>query len=111
MTDSAPGLPPAVDRATFQAVLDKLLVRWTVHPRHTARRASDRLVPPRVLSTARPPRLRNLLDEAPGRGGDGLQLRADGPHRVRTPGVVGGLAPRLAATVLQHAQRCRSARL
>jgi len=31
-----------------------------------------------------------------------LQLRADGPHRVRTPGAVGRLAPRLAATVLHH---------
>jgi hypothetical protein len=46
---------------------------------------------------------RNLLDETPRRRGDGLQLRAHGPHRVRTPGAVGGLAPRLAATVLQHA--------
>ena len=53
--------------------------------------------------TGRRPRLRDLLDEAPWRRGDGLQLRAHGPHRARAPGVVGGLAPRLAATVLQHA--------
>jgi hypothetical protein len=35
----------------------------------------------------------NLLDETPQGGGHGLQLRAHGPHRVRTPGAVGGLAP------------------
>ena len=54
---------------------------------------------------------RNLLDEPARRRGDGLQLRAHGPHRVRTPGAMGGLAPRLAATVHQHAHRRRPARL
>ena len=72
-------------------------------PRHAPRRAPDRLVPPRVLPTGRRPRLRNLLDNPPRRRGDGLQLRAHGPHRVRTPGDVGGLAPRLATTVHHHA--------
>ena len=47
----------------------------------------------------------------PRRGGHGLQLRAHGPHRVRAPGGVGGLASRLAAAVLQHADRRRRARL
>jgi hypothetical protein len=52
------------------------------------------------------PGLRDLLDDLPRRRGDGLQLRTHGPHRLRTPGAVGGLAPRLATTVasrrLQH---------
>ena len=48
---------------------------------------------------------------APRRRGDGLQLRAHGPHRARTPGIVGGLAPRLAATMHQRADRRRPARL
>ncbi len=34
----------------------------------------------------------NLLDQRPRRRGDGLQLRADGPHRVWTPRDLGGLA-------------------
>ena len=66
-------------------------------------RAADRPVPPRVLPAGRRPRLRDLLDDTPRRRGDGLQLCPHGPHRVRAPGVVGGLAPRLAATMLQHA--------
>ena len=74
-----------------QASLDTLLV---------GRR--DRPVPPRVLPAGRRPRLRDLLDDPPRRRGDGLQLRAHGPHRVRAPGAVGGLAARLAAAVLQH---------
>ena len=35
----------------------------------------------------------------------------DGPHGVRTPGVVGGLAARLATTMLHHADQRRLARL
>ncbi len=66
-------------------------------PRRAPGRAPDRPVPPGVLPAGRRPGLRDLLDQAPRRRGDGLQLRAHGPHRVRTPGVVGGLAPRLAA--------------
>ena len=72
-------------------------------PRRAPGRAPDRLVSPGVLPTGRRPRLRDLLDDPPRRRGHGLQLRAHGPHRLRTPGAVGGLAPRLAATVLQHA--------
>ena len=68
-------------------------------------------VPPRVLPTGRRPRLRNLLDDPPRRRGDGLQLRPHGPHRLRTPGAVGGLAARLATAVLHHAHRRRRARL
>src|SRR5262249_22875873 len=67
--------------------------------RHAAGRAAGRPVPPGVLPARRRPGLRNLLDDPPRRGGNGLQLRADGPHRVRAPGTVGGLAPRLATTV------------
>ena len=63
------------------------------------RRAPYRHDAPRVLPTGRRPRLRDLLDDPPRRRGNGLQLRADGPHRVRTPGAVGGLAPRLATAV------------
>ncbi len=49
-------------------------------PRRAPGRAPDRLVPPRVLPAGRRPRLRNLLDETPRRRGNGLQLRAHGPH-------------------------------
>ncbi len=38
------------------------------------------------------------------RRGDGLQLRAHGPHRVRTPGAVGGLAARLAGRPIVNRQ-------
>jgi hypothetical protein len=72
-------------------------------PRRAVRRPPDRLVPAGLLPARRQPRLRDLLDEQPRRRGHGLQLRAHGPHRVRTPGAVGELAPRLAATVLLHA--------
>ena len=72
-------------------------------PRRAVRRPPDRLVPAGLLPARRQPRLRDLLDEQPRRRSHGLQLRAHGPHRVRTPGAVGGLAPRLAATVLLHA--------
>ena len=54
---------------------------------------------PCVLPARRRARLRNLLDDHPRRRGNGQQLLAYGPHRVRTPGTVGGLAPRLAPTV------------
>jgi hypothetical protein len=64
-------------------------------PRRAPRRAPDRPVPPRVLPAGRRPRVRDLLDEAPRRRGHGLQLRAHGPHRLWTPGELGGLAPRL----------------
>ena len=74
-------------------------------------RPPDRPVPPRVLPARRRPRLRDLLDETPRRRGDGLQLRTHGPHRLRTPGIVGGLTSRLAATVHHHAHRRRPARL
>ena len=40
-----------------------------------------------------------------------LQLRPYGPHRLRTPGALGGLAPRLAATVHLHPNRRRSTTL
>ena len=60
--------------------------------RHLARRAPERPDAPRVLPAGRRPRLRDLLDELPRRGGDGLQLRAHGPHGVRASGGVGGLA-------------------
>ncbi len=87
--------------------LGHAVVLSTRLPRRAPRRAPNRLVPPRVLSTGRRPRLRNLMDDPPRRRGNGLQLRAHGPHRVRAPGVVGGLAPRPATTVasrqLQHA--------
>ena len=72
---------------------------------------AGRPVPPGVLPARRRPGLRNLLDGTPRRRGDGLQLRAHGPDRIRTPGIVGGLAPRLAATVHHHAHRRRRARL
>ena len=38
-----------------------------------------------------------------GRGSHGLQLRAHGPHSVRTTGGLGELAPGLAPAVLEHA--------
>jgi hypothetical protein len=44
-----------------------------------------------------------VLDDPPRCRGHGLQLRAHGPHRVRTPGVVGGLSPRMAARAHQYA--------
>ena len=80
-------------------------------PRHAPGRAPDRPVPPGVLPAGRRPRLRDLLDQTPRRRGHGLQLRAHGPDRVRAPGAVGGLTPRLAAGVHQHADRRRPARL
>src|ERR1035438_1215184 len=80
--------------------LGHAVVLSTRLPRRAPVRAPDRLVPPGVLRTGRRPRLRDLLDDPPRRRGNGLQLRAHGPHRARTPGAVGGLAPRLAATVL-----------
>ena len=64
--------------------------------RRAPRRTPDRHDAPRLLPPGRRPRLRDLLDDLPRRRGDGLQLRADGPHRLRAPGAVGGLAPRLA---------------
>ncbi len=70
--------------------------------RRATRRAPGRLVPPRVLPTRRRARLRDLLDDSARCRGNGLQLRAHGPDRVRTPGTVGGLALRLATTVLEH---------
>ena len=68
-------------------------------PRHAPGRARDRPVPPGLLPAGRRPCLRDLLDDPPRRRGDGQQLRADGPDRVRAPGAVGGLARRLAAGV------------
>ncbi len=63
----------------------------------------------RVLPARRRPRLRDVLDDPPRRRGDGLQLRADGPHGVRAARAMGGLARRLATTVvgrrLQHADQ------
>ena len=76
-----------------------------------AHRAPGRLVPPRLLPAGRGPRVRDLLDDPAGRGSAGLQLRADGPHRVRPAGGVGGLAPRLAPAVHDHPDRRRCARL
>jgi hypothetical protein len=53
--------------------------------------------------------LRDLLDDASRCRGNGLQPGADGPHRLRTPGAVGGLARRLAtehsSRRLQHADQ------
>jgi hypothetical protein len=54
---------------------------------------------PDVLCSERRQGLRNLLDDTPRRRGHGLQLRTHGPDRVRTSGVVGGLALRLATAV------------
>ena len=82
--------------------------RRTASARHAARRAPGRHDAPRLLPARRRPRLRDLLDDPPRRRGDGLQLRAHGPHRVRTPGGVGGLARRLAHVAgrrLQHAEQ------
>ena len=62
-----------------------------------ARRAPDRHDAPRLLPAGRRPGLRDLLDHRPRGRGDGQQLRADGPHRLRPPGGLGGLARRLAA--------------
>src|SRR5258705_5690280 len=49
------------------------------------------------------------MDDASRCRGNGLQRGADGPHRLRTPRAVGGLAARLATTVssrrLQHADQ------
>ena len=53
----------------------------------------------RLLPTRRRPRLRDVLDDAARRRGNGLQPRADGSHGVRTPGAVGGLPAGLAAGV------------
>src|ERR1035441_2041674 len=80
-------------------------------PRHAPGRAPDRHDAYRVLPARRRPRLRNVLDDRPRRRGSGLQLRAHGPHRLRAPGAVGGLAPRLAAAMLHHAHSRRPARL
>ncbi len=52
-------------------------------------------------------RLRDLLDQPPRRRSHGLQLRADGHDGARTPGRVGGVADRMAATVHRHAHRRR----
>ena len=65
-------------------------------------RATSRHDAHRVLPPGGRPRLRNLLDDHPRRGGHGLQLRAHGPHRVRTPRGVGGLASGLATTMHLH---------
>jgi Bacterial protein of unknown function (DUF899) len=54
--------------------LDKLLVGRSVGMMHIVCNLRDR-----------GPRLRDLLDDPSRRRGNGLQLRADGPHRVRTP--------------------------
>ena len=54
---SAPGLPAAVDRASFQAELDRLRVREKAHSRE-----GDT---PGVLPARRRPRLRDLLDDPP----------------------------------------------
>jgi hypothetical protein len=76
----------------------------------TARRTPDRPDAPRVLRPRRRPRLRNLLDELPRRGGDGQQLRTHGPHRVRTPAGLGRLASRLADTPVFSQRRRTSDR-
>jgi len=47
-------------------------------------------------------RLRNLLDDHPRRRGNGQHLPAHGPHCLRAPGDVGGLASRLATTRRQR---------
>ena len=75
-----------------QASLDALLVGRQVGMMHLV-----------CYLRRRRPRLRDLLDDTPRRRDHGLQLRAHGPHRVRTSGAVGRLAPRLATTVLHHA--------
>ena len=59
----------------------------------------------------RRPGVRNVLDDHPRRRGNGLQLCAHGPDRVRTPGAMGGLTRRLAPAMLHHADRRRPARL
>ena len=93
-------LPP-LSRHHLRGVLSGSVRRERAVPRHHGlghavvlslallRRAPGR--PPRrldahrVLPTGRRPRLRNLLDDPPWRRGHGLQLCADGSHRVRTP--------------------------
>ena len=64
---------------------------------------------PCLLHPGGRPRVRNLLDEWPRRGGDGLQLCAHGPHKVRAPRAVGELTLRVAATVHLHADEQRRA--
>ncbi len=60
----------------------------------------------RVLRPARATHRRSLRDDHSWRGGHGLQLRAHGPHRVRTTGDMGRTVPRLPATMHLHAH-CR----
>ena len=54
---------------------------------------------PGELPAPRRPGVRDLLDQRPRRRGDGPDLRAAGPDRLRPPGDLGGLARRLAATL------------
>ena len=63
----------------------------------------------RQLSARRRSRLRDVLDDATRRRGDGLQPFPDGSDGVRTPGAMGALPRRLAAGLgrrrLQHPDR------
>jgi hypothetical protein len=82
-------------------------------PWYSAHASLDRLlvgrhigfVPSGVLRPGRRQRLRNVLDDRTGRRGNGQQLRAHGPDRVRTPGDLGRLPTRLAPTVARDQLR------
>ena len=82
----------------YRAFMDWRMPWYSAQPslRGAAVRARDRVVPPGLLRARRRPRVRDVLDETPRRGGDGLQLRADGFDAVRPPGVLGGLTGGLA---------------
>lgn len=67
--------------------------------RQTPCRARGRAVPPRVLHARWRPGLRNLLDDPARRRGNGHQLGAHGPYRVRSSSGVGRRAPRLASAL------------
>ena len=110
--------PPIADRDSFEAELAALRVREKALTREKdAIAAARRRLPMVEVDPATPldgpdgPVTLHLLDQTPRRRGDGLQLRAHGPDRVRTPGELGGLTPRLAPGTYQRAYGRRPARL
>ena len=68
--------------------LDHALVLSPAVARGAPPRPRTWTVPSGVLRPRRRPRLRDVLDNAARRAGDGLWLRADGPDRLGPPGVV-----------------------
>ena len=60
------------------------------------------MMQPGVLPAGRRAHIRDLLDDHPRGRGYGLQPGADGPHRVRASGAVGGFARRLAPTLARR---------